>query len=507
MFVVIYVILKDGKSTARQKIELQPLEEATYMTSTEQTAFRILMLGDVDFEQQVISTLRHHLDSVSTMLARTEKEYTDILAKQLPELILLDLEAKEPKPFKFLSMIFKGDTQYKVVALVNKPDVESIVKCTKLGVNEFVQMPEEAHKLRDYVKKQLAEWQKQQASLEMNENQGERYRLENIIADSPEMRHVVYVTKKVFNRPWVTVLVRGETGTGKEVIARGIHYGTPETKSKPFVEVNCTAIPETLLESELFVHEKGAVTDAKYSKKGLFEMANGGTLFLDEIGDMNHKIQAKLLKAIEEKRFRRLGGTDDIQVKLRIIAGTNADLEQKVQTGEFRTDLFYRLNVINIFLPPLQERGEDIIALANYFLRRYISTYGISERHLSDGAKSILANYDWPGNVRELQHVIERVVVLGESAIIDSNEINTALGPNGPQQLPSVKPKNGWRRVIEIPRDGLSLKEGEMKLISEVLRITKGNKTQACKILGISRPRLNRKLDEYEISPDSVLAG
>ena len=178
-----------------------------------------------------------------------------------------------------------------------------------------------------------------------------------------------------------------------------------------------------------------------------------------------------------------------------------------MQTGEFRTDLFYRLNVINIFLPPLQERGEDIIALANYFLRRYISTYGISERHLSDGAKSILANYDWPGNVRELQHVIERVVVLGESAIIDSNEINTALGPNGPQQLPSVKPKNGWRRVIEIPRDGLSLKEGEMKLISEVLRITKGNKTQACKILGISRPRLNRKLDEYEISPDSVLAG
>ncbi len=314
------------------------------------------------------------------------------------------------------------------------------------------------------------------------------------------MQNVIALIKKVVERRWVTVLIRGETGTGKEVAARAIHYGSVAgSKLGSFVEVNCTAIPENLLEAELFGHEKGAFTDAKFSKKGLFEMAEGGTLFLDEIGDMSMLLQAKLLKAIEEKRFRRLGATASIEVKTRIMAGTNADLENRVHAGGFRRDLYYRLNVINILLPPLRQRGDDVLILARHFLAKYAAEYDTTPRKLSPGAEAVLMGYDWPGNVRELQHTIERAVVMGEDAEIDAQEIYQALGVEVRPQFAKPDSKS-WNRLIEIPPEGLSLKEGESHLIQEVLRLTKGNKSRASQILGISRPRLGRKLEEYQIN-------
>ncbi|MFQ5628322.1 MAG: sigma-54-dependent transcriptional regulator [bacterium] len=362
----------------------------------QQMKFSSLVLGEQTLARHIKGSLPSRSSPIELICARSEKEALRFLSNNSPDLVVLDLETQRANPYKFLSMLFKSDGHCDVIVVAQRPDVESIVKCMRLGVTEFLQTPQENRKLGESLKKIFTKWQKKQRSSTLQEQQHVRFDLNHIIAGSATMQKVITVAQKIIQRPWVTVLIRGETGTGKEVIARGIHYGTTETQNKPFVEVNCTAIPESLLESELFGYEKGAFTDAKFNKKGLLEMAEGGSLFLDEIGDMNLALQAKLLKAIEEKRFRRLGGTTDIQVKLRVITGTNADLESKVEIGAFRTDLYYRLNVINIYLPPLQDRGTDIILLADYFLDRFCGTYGIPRRRLSADAEEMLLNYDWP---------------------------------------------------------------------------------------------------------------
>jgi two-component system response regulator AtoC len=304
----------------------------------------------------------------------------------------------------------------------------------------------------------------------------------------------------------VTVLILGETGTGKEVVARAIHNAsTTFSHEGNFVEVNCTAIPANLLEAELFGYEKGAFTDAKARKPGLFELAEGGSLFLDEIGDMSLNLQGKLLKAIEEKKFRRLGGLADIKVNTRIITGTNANLKQAVAAGQFRQDLYYRLNVINIELPPLRNRGEDILLLAGFFLRQYCQTYEAAAE-FTDGARETLLHYPWPGNVRELKHVIERAVLLSENGEIGVADLRSALGldrrtrtvPRPHLQL-NQNGEEAASIYIDIPAEGMSLKDGEHRLIEEVLKLTKWNRTKAAEILGISRPRLKRKIDEYQI--------
>jgi DNA-binding NtrC family response regulator len=397
------------------------------------------------------------------------------------------------------------------------PTIDAVVKCMQLGARDFLQLPKENSKLHDLVKKKYAQWQQSRKGADFQAQQHERFSVRGIIGDSPQMQQVIQLIQKIVSRRWVTVLIRGETGTGKEVVARAIHYGSTDTAlngvstdkenrgaSAPFVEVNCTAIPENLLEAELFGYEKGAFTDAKFSKKGLFELAEGGTLFLDEIGDMSLTLQAKLLKAIEEKRFRRLGGTHSIEVKTRIMAGTHAELEKGISEGRFRRDLYYRLNVINIHLPPLRDRGTDIFQLARHFLEAYASEYDTVARKFSSSAEEALANYDWPGNVRELQHVVERAALLCDNQMIDLKEIYEALGleprPQAARAAAAETP-SGFSRVIEIPPEGLSLKEGECKLIAEILRLTKWNKTRASQILGISRPRLARKIEEYNIEP------
>ena len=383
------------------------------------------------------------------------------------------------------------------------PLIENVVKCMQLGARDFLQLPKESPKLHKLLKNSLAQWQHRQKGAAYSAQQHERFGVQGIIGESVRMKNVIQLIKKIIGRRWVTVLVRGETGTGKEVIARAIHYGSSETApNAPFVEVNCTAIPENLLEAELFGYEKGAFTDAKFSKKGLFEVAEGGTLFLDEIGDMSQVLQAKLLKAIEEKRIRRLGGTQSLEVKTRIMAGTHTHLEKNIAEGRFRRDLYYRLNVINITLPPLRERGNGILVLAQHFLNGYATEYDAAARHFTPAAEQALRSYDWPGNVRELQHVVERAVLLGDSPVIDVKEIYEALGVEPhPQPLPvSTNGKaSAWSRVIEIPPEGLSLQEGERKLVQEILRLTKWNKTRASQILGISRPRLARKIEEYHI--------
>jgi DNA-binding NtrC family response regulator len=475
--------------------------------------YKILIIG----ERSLHETLKRCLpaeEEIVVVLCNTEEKAQENLSGLAPDLIVADFDLPQFKPIKFLAGLFSAGEKREVVMAAAAPLIENVVKCMQLGARDFLQLPKESPKLHELLKSSFAQWQHLQKGAAYRAQQHERFGVQGIIGESAQMQNVIQLIKKVVSRRWVTVLVRGETGTGKEVIARAIHYGSSAPASHhnfdresrgpnaPFVEVNCTAIPENLLEAELFGYEKGAFTDAKFSKKGLFEVAEGGTLFLDEIGDMSLVLQAKLLKAIEEKRIRRLGGTQSIEVKTRIMAGTHAQLEKNIEAGRFRRDLYYRLNVITITLPPLRERGNDTLLLAQHFLNNYATEYDASARKLTPAAEQALLSYDWPGNVRELQHVIERAVLLGDGPAIDAKEIYESLGVElHPKPLPSLTDGKAttWSRVIEIPPEGLSLQEGERKLVQEILRLTKWNKTRASQILGISRPRLARKIEEYKI--------
>jgi transcriptional regulator with GAF, ATPase, and Fis domain len=308
------------------------------------------------------------------------------------------------------------------------------------------------------------------------------------------LQQVLAMVAKIIQRQWITVLVRGETGTGKELIARTIHYNS-STQTQPFVEINCSTIPEPLLEAELFGYEKGAFTDAKSRKKGLFELAENGTLFLDEIGEISLAVQVKLLKAIEEKTIRRLGGTEDIQIKTRIIAATNRDLQAAMQENLFRQDLYYRLNVLTLQLPPLRERGDDVLVLARHFLSRFAEEYGSALTGFTSEAEALLKSYHWPGNVRELKHTLERVVLLAGGNIATDKAIAEAIESDTPMLL--AKSRDLTNVTIEIPPAGISLDEAQKQLIEKVFEQTGWHKRRTCKALKISRPRLDRIIKKY----------
>jgi len=472
------------------------------LKAAEEIKFNVLVIGD----RGLCDTVKRCLpddEELDVAFCPGEEKAHESLAKQAPDLMVVKFDLPQFKPLKFLAALFDAEEKREVVLAGEAPALEDVVKCMQLGARDFLQLPRENLKLHELLKNFYGRWRKNKKGEAFHARQHEQFDVSSIIGECAPMQHVVQLIRKIVSRRWVTVLVRGETGTGKEVVARAIHYGSRDAAiNAPFVEINCTAIPENLLEAELFGYEKGAFTDAKFSKKGLFELAEGGTLFLDEIGDMSLILQAKLLKAIEEKRFRRLGGASSIEVKTRIMAGTHADLEKFIAEGRFRRDLYYRLNVINLTLPPLRERGKDILLLAHHFLAHYATEYNAMARKFAPASEAALTNYDWPGNVRELQHVVERAVLLGESDVIAAEDIYEAFG-FAPRPQAASPPSNGtmgkFSRVIEIPPEGLSLQDGECKLIEEILRLTKWNKTRAAQILGISRPRLSRKIDEYEL--------
>ena len=303
---------------------------------------------------------------------------------------------------------------------------------------------------------------------------------------------------KIVKRKWITVLINGETGTGKELIARTIHYQTCRDDEQ-FVEINCSALPETLLESELFGYEKGAFTDAKTSKKGLFELAQNGTLFLDEIGEISLQMQVKLLRALEEKKIRRVGGIQDIRINTRIITATNRDLKAAIKEGKFRSDLFYRLNVIHIAVPPLRERGKDIVMLADFFLKHFVQEYESSIQSFSKEALDFMCSYYWPGNVRELKHSIERIVLLSDNTVISRRDMEQTIQSETPIEM-SSKPQTDYLQ-LEIPPEGITLEDAEKSVINMVLQKTGWNKRRTCRILKISRPRLDRKIDKFQLAP------
>jgi transcriptional regulator with PAS, ATPase and Fis domain len=298
--------------------------------------------------------------------------------------------------------------------------------------------------------------------------------------------------RKVASSEATTILLEGENGTGKDLIAKALHHESPR-QAEPFIAINCAAIPETLIESELFGYEKGAFTDARAQKRGLFELADKGTLFLDEIGEISLTLQAKLLRVLEEQSFRRLGGLRDIRVDLRFVAATNKNLREAVREGAFRQDLYFRLNVIQIVLPPLRERQEDIVPLAEFFIEHYNRKFKRHLEGLTQEATDLLLAHDWPGNVRELRNAIERAMILEESARITAASLPISI--SGSELSLAAAPL----ARLAIPDDGLSLVENERQLLIRALEKTTGNQTQAARLLRITRDTLRYKMKKYNL--------
>lgn len=318
-----------------------------------------------------------------------------------------------------------------------------------------------------------------------------------IIGKSSKMQELYGTIKKIADAPNVPIIILGESGTGKELVARAIHNAS-QSADKPFIEINCSALPETLLESEIFGYEKGAFTDAKAAKRGLLELADGGTFFLDEIADMSVNLQVKLLRAIELKTFKRVGGVKDIIVTMRIIAATNKNLEKEVEKGRFRNDLFFRLNVISLTVPPLREREGDIELLAQYFLSQYNKEYKHNIEGFSSAALEMLHSYPWPGNVRELKNVIERVVLLETPKKIELHHLK--LGEGHLVKNYNESEKDADSIDIDIPPNGLILDDVEKNLIKKALIKTAGNQTKAAELLHISRQTLRYRMRKYKTS-------
>jgi PAS domain S-box-containing protein len=312
-----------------------------------------------------------------------------------------------------------------------------------------------------------------------------------VIGESGAMREVMNFVRRVAASEATTILLEGENGTGKDLVAKTLHYQSIR-QAEPFIAINCAAIPETLLESELFGYEKGAFTDARSQKRGIFELADKGTLFLDEIGEIPLMLQAKLLRVLEDQTFRRLGGLKDIQLDLRVVAATNKNLREAVKEGAFRQDLYFRLNVIQILIPPLRERTEDILPLARFFIEHYNRKFKRSIEGVSDGAARMLLSHDWPGNVRELRNAIERSMILEESSLITPPSLPMAISRPESGPLPIAAP-------LEIPTDGLSLEENERSLLAKALEKTNGNQTQAARLLRITRDTLRYKMKKFNL--------
>jgi PAS domain S-box-containing protein len=313
-----------------------------------------------------------------------------------------------------------------------------------------------------------------------------------VIAESPAMREVMNFVRRVAASEATTILLEGENGTGKDLVAKTLHYQSLR-QAEPFIAINCAAVPDSLLESELFGYEKGAFTDARAQKRGICELADKGTLFLDEVGEIPLILQAKLLRVLEDQSFRRLGGLKDIQLDLRVVAATNKNLREAVKEGAFRQDLYFRLNVIQILIPPLRERTEDIVPMTKFFIEHYNKKFKRNIEGVTDAAAKLLMYHDWPGNVRELRNAIERAMILEESSLITPASLPIAISVpdgDGPQEIAAA---------VATPVDGMSLEDNERSLLVRALEKTKGNQTQAARLLRVTRDTLRYKMKKFNL--------
>jgi DNA-binding NtrC family response regulator len=425
------------------------------------------------------------------------KKALQVLERERFDILLTDLKMPEIDGMHLYEKSQPLAPEMKTIVMTAYSSIKEAVEAMKRGVYEYLTKPLNLDELLVILRKAVDEQNLRRENEELKDRLQSSYRFESIIGKSEAMQQVFKTIDKVA-KSQATILIRGESGTGKELVARAIHYNSPRAKG-PMVEISCAAFPETLLESELFGYEKGAFTGANGRKKGRFELAHGGTIFLDEIGDISASVQTKLLRALQEKEISRLGSTESIKVDVRVITATNRDLEQALAAGQFREDLYYRLNVIPIFLPPLRERREDIPLLIDHFIKRYSKINNKPVRGISDEALSACQNYDWPGNVRELENAIENAVVLGEGSVVL------------PEHLPVtvIMPKAVSADTVRANIENLFLASGtsyhekmeaaEKLVLEDAIRRAGGNKSEAAKQLGISLRTMRYKIQKYKL--------
>jgi len=410
-------------------------------------------------------------------------EALNLLSGKTFDIVVTDMKLPGMGGLSLIHELRKKEEPMAIVVITAYSSVKTAVEAIKCGADDYLTKPVNVEELELVLEKL---WERQQLIFQnrlLKEKLKDKYKSSELVGSTPQMQGIFKTIEDVAPSA-ASILILGETGTGKELVANAIHYQS-DRSSKPLVALHCAALSEGVLESELFGHEKGAFTGAIQARKGRFEMADGGTLFLDEVGEMSLKVQVKLLRVLEKGEFERVGGEKTLKVDVRLIAATNRNLEREVSEGRFREDLFYRLNVITVHLPPLRERRDDIPLLSNFFVIKYIKKYKKEIRGFDPDAMEALCLYQWPGNVRELENVMERAVVLCKKSMIAIDLLPKNIVPNKEDVS-----------MIKIPL-GTSLKEAEKEIIQKTLQMAQGSKKEAAKILGISSRKIEYKVKEW----------
>jgi two-component system response regulator AtoC len=447
----------------------------------------------VDDENLVRWSLKQKLEAAgyNVLEAESASMALALFQEHLPDLVTLDIRLPDANGLKVLLDMKRQASGVPVIMITAYGAIDDAVKALQIGAYDFLEKPINFERLLHSLENAL------EASVLRNEverskrEQADTWSINNIIGESKVLREVKDLVRKVADSEANTILIQGESGTGKDMVAKALHYQSRRAR-QPLMVLNCAAIPEQLLENELFGHERGAFTDAKTMKKGLLELADGGTVFFDEISEMYLNLQAKLLRVLEDQTFRRIGGIKDIKADVRVICASNKDLEKMVREGQFREDLFYRLSVIPIVIPPLRERKEDIPLLVDYFVNDYNIRFKKSIKGVTPEALTILTYYDWPGNVRELKNAIERAAILLDQGFVDADLLPVRIleFTGEPASLPG-------QGALAIPSQGIDLYQVEKELIRLALAKARGNQTQASRLLSISRDTLRYKMKKY----------
>jgi two-component system, NtrC family, response regulator AtoC len=448
----------------------------------------------VDDEELVRWSLRERFarDSYTVLESGTAAGAIDKITPAV-DLVLLDYRLPDGDGLTVLRQIKELSPDTLVILMTAFSTVENAVAAMKHGAYHYLNKPFNLNDVSATVEKALETSRLRREVRLLRGSQSREYGFDAIIGASPAMLAAKSLLERIAASPATTVLLTGETGTGKDLAAKAIHYNS-ERASKPFVNITCSALPEQLLESELFGHERGAFTDARQQKRGLLETADGGTVFLDEIGEMTPGLQAKLLRFLEERTFKRVGGLNDIRVDVRVVAATNRDLEDEVKAGKFREDLFYRLQVMPVRLPPLRERVGDIRLLGAHYIDRYNREFRKHVRGLQPAAQSLLDQYRWPGNVRELRNAIERAMLLADNGLLGAEDFATLS-------------RTTTTMAFRLPPEGVDLETVERQLLVQALHRAGGNQTQAGHLLGINRDQVRYRIEKFGLTKPSQESG